>query len=279
MIEQNESKDFVIDEKNISIDKIVAETGEIDYLQELIDHDFSSDEPTDFDKYYSVLESAERDNDEFKSNEAIYLIKELGPIYLDQEYLKELNKLQDNFTAFMKKHEVNSDVVKKMTEDDKNKVFAIGKFINKTLIQKINELKFTFALSIEEYKFIYSALRNKMSYDGTEVFNMVELKQKNLDVWEETYKALPKQAKEFYVTIDIRNVVMLYHFLSKHTVKGIDKEFYYFVEVLTKISETNKLFNAYNIIKDRFNSEYFVWSGSLTPLPEEGVPTVGTKVE
>lgn len=269
-LETKEAQDFAIDEQS---------TVEVDLLQELIDHDYSSDEPTDFDAYYSVLENATKDNEEFKANEATYVIDELSNIYLDKKYSEDLTKLQANFKAFMKKYNVNSDLVKTMTEDEKNKVFAIGKFINKSLIQKINDLTFTFSIGREEYKFMFSALRNKMSYDGTEVFNMIELKENYLDVWEEKFKALPKNVDEFYVTIDIRNVVMLYHFLSKHTVKGIDKEFYYFINILKKISETNRLFNAYNIIKDRFNSEFFVWSGSLTPMGKEEAKAEAEKVE
>lgn len=238
---------------------------EIDFLQELVDHDFMADDDTDFDKYFSVLENLERDNDEFKNNEASYIIEDLGPKFLDPDFLTELNRLQDNMKAFMRKHSAETDLIKGMTEPDKDKIFAIGKFLNRNFVQKVNELTFTFPLSREEYKFIHTAFWSKLTYDGTEVFNLIELKS-YLDQWDETFKSLPKQAEEMYVTIDIRNVVMMYHFLSKHKVKGIEKEFYYFVQVLGKIADTNKLFNAYNVVKERMNSEFFVWSGSITPM-------------
>lgn len=268
MAEVENTQDFVLENE---IKARPEDIEEIDLLQEIVDHDFSSDQATDFDKYFQVLESAERDNSEFKANEADYIIKELGDIYLDQDFLTELNKSKENMRAFMRKHDVNAPIIKSMTEQEKDKVFAVGKFLNKHFIQKINELKFTFSLSIDEYKFIQSALRSKMSYDGTEVFNMIELKENYLDEWEKTFREIKsnKDLKEFFVTIDIRNVVMLYHFLSKYSVKGINEEFYHFVNVLKKISDTNKLFNAYNVVKERMNSEFFVWSGSITPMPED----------
>ena len=255
-----DTQDFVLEQE-----PVVNEMQEIDLLEELSNHDFSSDEPTDIDKYFAVLEDAERDNELFKSQESENIITELSPKYMDEDYLKDLNKSKENLLSFIKKHDVNGDIIQKMSEQDKDKVFAIGKFLNRCFVSKVNELTFTFELTIEEYKFISTAFRSKMSYDGTEVFNLIELKQRYLDEWEQKYKALPKGVPGFFVTIDIKNVVMLYHFLSKHTVKGVEKEFYYFVEVLTKIADTNRLFNAYNVVKDRLNSEFFVWSGSITP--------------
>jgi len=265
MDELKDAQEFALESNEVELNENTIQ--EIDLLQELVDHDFSSDEATDFEKYFNVLESAERDNETFKKEEADYIIAELGPKYLDKTYLDELEKLKNNLTSFIKKHDVNSDLIKNMSETDKDKLFAIGKFLNKNIVHKINDLTFTFTISRDEYKFINSVMNNRMSYDGTEVFNLIELKNTYLDKWDEDFKKLPKVANEMFITIDIRNVVMLYHFLSKYSVKGIGDEFIKFVSILQKIADTNKLFNAYNIVKDRINSDYMIWVGAMTPMP------------
>ena len=55
----------------------------------------------------------------------------------------------------------------------------------------------------------------------------------------------------------------MYHFLGKHKVKGIKKEFYNFANVLKQIAETNKLYNAYNIMKDRIDKKFIIWTTAL----------------
>ena len=84
--------------------------------------------------------------------------------------------------------------------------------------------------------------------------------------WKETDKALPKQIESFMVDIDIKNIVMLYHFLGKHSVKGIGAEFYTFASILGKIADTNKIYNAYNIIKSRLDNDFALWTSAITEL-------------
>ena len=66
-----DTQDFVLEQE-----PVVNEMQEIDLLEELSNHDFSSDEPTDIDKYFAVLEDAERDNELFKSQESENLKKQ-----------------------------------------------------------------------------------------------------------------------------------------------------------------------------------------------------------
>jgi hypothetical protein len=43
------------------------------------------------------------------------------------------------------------------------------------------------------------------------------------------------------------------------------------MSVLTKIGETVKIFNALNVIKDRLNTDFQIWTASITP--DENVVT------
>ena len=208
-----------------------------------------------------------------KSLEAENIVKELAPQYIDEEFLNKLNKSFDNVKSFIKKYNVELDDVKNLSETEKDKLFAIGSFLNKNAGYTLNDLMFGITLTREEYKFIYTAVERKLSYDGTEVFNMISLNENVLQEWHKVDDSLPKNIPTMLVKTDINNVVMLYHFLVKHSVKGLDKEFYTFASVLNKIADTNKLFNAYNVMKERLNTDFALWTSALE------TETEGTVIE
>ncbi|NPV12787.1 MAG: hypothetical protein HPY57_13450 [Ignavibacteria bacterium] len=253
------TNDFVIEDEN----KITAENV-IDPLDNLVNHDFSSDNEINLDESYEMLNLIERENNIAKTFEAENVIKELEHLYVDVKYKEKLTKSFNNVKSFINKYNIEKEEVKNMTEDEKTKIFAIGSFLNKNISHILNELQFNITFTREEYKFIESAIR-KLTYDGNEVFNIIELNEKYLKQWKELDKSLPKNLNSMIVTIDIKNVVMLYHFLSKHTVKGLDKEFYTFATVLQKIADINKLYNAYNVLKERLNTDFRIWTGAMEP--------------
>jgi len=247
----------------------------IDPLDNLVNHDFSSGKEINLEESYEMLEIVEKESKMAKLFEAENIIKEYEDIYVDSEHKEKLNKSFDSVKDFMKKYNIEKDDVKNLTESEKNKIFAIGSFLSKNAGRILNELKYNISLSREEYKFISSAIEQKLSYDGNEVFNIIELNEKYLKEWKEIDKSLPKQVPSFIINIDIKNTVMLYHFLGKHTVKGLGKEFYVFANVLKKIADVNKLFNAYNILMERLNNDFRIWAGAMEPdAPVKGfVPT------
>lgn len=259
-VEIENTKDFVIEEND---NKNITEQI-IDPLDKLINHDFLSNDEINLDESYELLKNIERENNISKTFEAENIIKELEHIYIDIEYKEKLIKSFDNVKSFIKKYNIEKDEIKNMSENEKTKLFAIGSFLNKNMGHILNELQFNITLTREEYKFIENAIK-KLTYDGNEVFNIIELNEKYLKQWRELDKSLPKNIDSMIIKIDIKNIVMLYHFLSKYTIKGIDKEFYIFASVLQKIADTNKLFNAYNILKERLNTDFRIWTGAMEP--------------
>lgn len=265
--ELNNMQEFAIEEDNEKLEVI-------DPLDKLVNHDFSTDSEINLEESYEMLNVIERENKLAKTFEAENIIKELEHLYVDVNYRDKLNKCFNNVKSFIKKYNIEKDEVKNMSEDEKTKTFAIGSFLNKNIGHMLNELQFSLTFTREEYKFIESAIR-KLTYDGNEVFNIIELNEKYLKQWRETDKALPKNVPSFIVNIDIKNVVMLYHFLSKHTVKGLDREFYIFATVLQKIADTNKLYNAYNVLKERLNYDFTVWTSAMEPQAQPQQPVQG----
>jgi hypothetical protein len=64
--------------------------------------------------------------------------------------------------------------------------------------------------------------------------------------------------------INVNDVIILYHLVSKYKVKGVNSNFYNYLSLLTKIGERIKLFNAYNVWVQRLSDDFQLWGSSLT---------------
>jgi hypothetical protein len=252
--------------QEFSISEIENEQAQtyVDPLDELVSHDFSSDEEINLDESYEMIGVLENEVKKAKINEAEEIINELSDTYLTN-CKEKITKSIDNVKAFIKKYNIEKEEVKSLNDSERTKLYGIGSFLLKNVTQNINEMIFDITLTRSEYKFIHMALSQKLSYDGNEVFNIIELNNNYLLKWKEMDRKLPKDIDTMVIDIDIRNVVMMYHFLGKHTVKGLGAEFYDFASVLQKIGDTNRLFNAYNILQQRLNTDFSIWSSALEP--------------
>jgi len=258
--ELNNMQEFALPEQNtVKIENV------IDPLEDLVNHDFASNTEINLEESYEMLSILERESKLAKTLEAENVIEEIATKYIDEEYKSKIDKGFENVKAFIRKYNIELDEVKNLTDKEKDKLFAIGSFLNKNLGTTLNDLMFSITVTREEYKFIATAVERKLEYDGNEVFNIIELNERYLKEWKELDKMLPKQVPTMVINIDIKNVVMLYHFLGKHKVKGLDREFYVFASVLQKIADTNRLYNAYNVMKERLNIDFNIWVGALEP--------------
>ena len=179
---------------------------------------------------------------------------------------EKINKIMSSIDDIIKRYDVEKDIVKSMSEADKDKIFAIAKQLNLTLAKVINSMTFDVEISKDEYKFIFQTFKNKVSYDGNDVLIMGSNELINLIFqWYEMDKKLPKDVNSMMISVDIKSLVIMYQFLGRTTVKGLDKEFYTFGSILSKIKEMNDVFGAYNTIKERVSSKFLIWGGALTP--------------
>ena len=246
-------------------EKIEEKADIIDPLDKLVGLTFDGDSEVNIEEYAEVLNIMERDASMLKSQEADEIVKDAGNKYLKPEYLA---KLEDSYTAitnFYKKYDPNSDMIKNMDENGRTNLYAVANFINKNYDNLVDNMDFEIELTRDEYIFLSTALERKVTYDGNEVFNIIDLNERYLKHWKEKFKSLGKKEKTFVIDVYIKNIVMLYHFLQKHTVKGLNAEFYNFSYVLQKIAETNKVYNAFNIKKERANTNFMLWNSALNP--------------
>jgi len=235
----------------------------IDPLDTLVNLDFK--EEINIEEYSEVIGLMKINSAELKANEADEIVKESGNKYLNPDYLIKLETTYTNINNFYKTYDPNKDLIKNMAETDKTKLFAIAKFLNSNYGELVDNMEFSMELTKEEYIFLSTAIERKLHYDGNEVFNIIDLNERYLKTWKENFKKLSKSDKTFVIDVDIKNIVMLYHFLQKHTVKGLSSEFYNFAEVLQKIAETNKVYNAFNIKKERSKTNLLNWISAVEP--------------
>lgn len=239
-------------------------------LEELENFDFINGEELKVDDYYDMIEAlkvSKNQTDEKKEAllqlEAENIIKETAVKFLGEEFTNKYNLQKDNLWAFLRKYDVNTDLVKAMTEKDKDKLYDIAEFLFNDYQMNLNHLNFIFPLSFEEHKFLYEVMVKKLEYNQDEVFQMEELKDKYLDFYK-SFKKDGVNSIDMGTVINVNHLIILYHLFSKYKVKGVGPEFENFKGILRKIGERTKLYNAYNTVVQRLSQQFQVWGGSLT---------------
>lgn len=243
---------------------------EIDPIEDIINYDFSSNEEFNFDENYGHLQELKSSSEEAKQLEAENVIKDLCPKYMNEQEVLEIEKLKKNMEAFLRKYNVEGEYMKAIPstpdgEKLKTKIFAIGQLLYNNFHSRINNISFNILWTRDEYKLINYAFTDKGEHDGQSVYNIYELKTTYLDAWKDTERKLDRSTTSFLINIDIKNMVMFYHYINKHVVKGLGKDFETFKSILDKIVDTHKIFNAFGVIKERLGVDFNFWVGALTP--------------
>lgn len=240
----------------------------IDPLDVLVNHDFSTD--MDYNECVEILDILDKDMITAKNNEALDTIAKLSIEYVEPKYLTELNNSLENIRKMIKRYDVNSDFVKNMTEVEKNNIFKIAKFLMKNLNLKVNEINYSLTLTRDEYKFLSHVLEHKTKYDGNDVLNAADVNI-YLKKWKEIDKMIPKQEPSFNVSIDIRSLITIYHFINRYSVTGTEKDFYTFSDILNKMNDANRVFTSYNVLKENLNTEIMIWTSAIDEAKKEEI--------
>ena len=258
-MDNTELKDFAIDGVNIEDVKIISSTDELDNF------DFSSEQPFDIDGNYELISALKKEDEDeamkalVKLREAKNIIEKNAKTFLSAEFVDMYNKEEENLLNLIKKYDPNIDEIRAMSEEDKDKIYHIAQYLFNIYQKKLNDLLFFFPLTKEEVKFIFNVFRNKLEYDQNEVFQMKDIKENYLD------KEFTKQDDGNYMTyINVNDLIIFYHLISKYKVKGITQEHYDYLSILTKVGERIKLFNAYNVVVQRLSEDFQLWGGNLS---------------
>lgn len=230
--------------------------------------DFSSEKEFDIDQSFELInflkkkEKTDEQKELIKLQEAKNIIAEAGK-YVDQNFVDDFNKKEENLINLIKRYDPNKEIVKNMTETEKDKIYEIAQYLFNEYQKGLNVLTFNFPLSTKEHKFIMDTFRKELEYDQNEVFQLKELKSNYLDQEFEMNK-IEGKVVGFKTSINVNDLIVFYHLFAKLKVKGIDSDFYNFVEILTKIADRIKLFNAYNVVIQRLSNDFQMWGGALS---------------
>lgn len=251
----------------MSTEKTAREEG----LKKMESFDFGGSEPFDLESNYELVKKDGVDKEEAKSREATNILDSLGPHYMSSDEISELKKDEENVRNFIRRYDANKPEVQSMSEPQKDMVFGIAGYLVNKYAAKVTDAKFNISFSMNEFKFLHSVLTERIEFDSNEIFNMSELKEKFLDgafeAYEETRKM--KQSHGFQIEIGIKSLIILFHLFSKHKVKGASGSFELFRDLVAKMADMHKLFNAMNVVKERIGTEYQIWGAGLTTEPKE----------
>lgn len=234
----------------------------LDKAKELETINFKESNDFNYVEYYNVIEKIANKNSTLKNEEAENLVKEFAEKVIDKDYVDTLSKKRESILDFIRKYDPNTDIIKNMSEHDVDKVYAISNYLVNSYIKYLNDMMFNFEFSNAELKFINNILTKSIEYNGDEVFNYVELYD---NLWKEVRDTFEKdRTKQTYTfKVNIKMILILHHLIKNYKVRGITDEFKHFRNVLYRIAQTNKLFNAYNIIVERIKDDCKLWGAAL----------------
>lgn len=283
MTEKKEIKEEIKDE---SFDKIKEDQNLKDYeiktSDDILNIDFSSDDEVNLDEAYEFVKVSKKPKETkelVEKREADNIIKNSSSKYLDPDYINTMNKEHENLKNMLRKYDVNKDVVKKLTEVEKDKIYALAEYLFNEFQKKLNNMNFYFPLTMDEWKFMFDVLYNKIEYDQNEIFQLKEVREKYLDNVKDSVKELQNNENEISTIVNVNDLIIIYHLISKYKVKGVNKSHYSYLNLLTKIGERIKLFNAYNTWIQRLSNDFQSWGSSLTVDEETIKGTVPKKPE
>jgi len=142
-------------------------------------------------------------------------------------------------------------------------------------------MTFNFGITKDEWKFMYDVMYHKIEYDQNELFQLKEVRERYLEGVKEIDKTLNTDI--IPSVINVNDLIILYHLISKFKVKGINKQHFSYLTLLTKIGERIKLFNAYNVLIQRLSADFQTWGSCLSvdndevnnisEIPNDDIPT------
>lgn len=143
------------------------------------------------------------------------------------------------------------------SEEVKDELYKNAQVLWKEYSNLLKEAKFNFILNKKQFKYLLDDILSKMEYDVNSVFFILELsgliremrKQENYD----------KDSDIESFKLDATQITYLYHIISKHTVRGLNKGTYLFSEILLRIGEISKVFNYYDANGKNLSTDIHDW--------------------
>jgi hypothetical protein len=152
------------------------------------------------------------------------------------------------------------------TEEVKDSLYDQAKEKWQSYTKEFKDVAFTLHLDREQHEYLLSLLNNDLEYDVNTVFFAIELVNL-LGEWNKTTKELPSGLSEYLV--DATEITYIYHLISKHKVRGINKTTDLFTKVLLRIGEISKMVNYYDNQAKTLSKLIQEWVASFDDIPKE----------
>ena len=231
---------------------------------------FNSDEKFDLNTEYTTLfedvDEQKISSNDNKIKDAEKIISETGQKYIESKSLQKYENLFTNLDIFLNRFQTDSEEVKSMTKEHRDKLFGYGRELFSAYQTQYSSLNFNFELSMKEWNYMDNILTKKLSYNGNELFNFWELFTKFIEPTRNYIKDLPKNIESFIPICSIQSLVLVSHLLMKHEEKGSTDHFFYFKNVLTEVGQMTRLFNAYGVILERYTNMFNNWVDALNAM-------------
>lgn len=151
------------------------------------------------------------------------------------------------------------------SEEIKDSLYDEAKKKWQSYTQELKDVAFTFHLDKEQHEYLLNLLNNELEYDVNTVFFAIEL-VKLLGEWNKTQPELESGLSQYLA--DATEITYIYHLISKHKVKGINKQTELFTGLLLRIGEISKIVSYYDNHAKSLSKTIQDWVASFEETPE-----------
>jgi hypothetical protein len=188
-------------------------------------------------------------------------------IILNSEYE---NKLDSKLSEIEKYIRSNSG--KGQTDEEKDNLYKNAQEMYKEYVEILRNTKYNFHLNRPQFKFLTDLILLKLEYDVNTVFFAIELTEMMGGMRNIKYS---NDVEVLSVPVNATEITYIYHLISKHKVKGLTKDAYYFSQILKRIGNISKIFNYYDASAKSMTGDIQDWVASF----EDGVSVEKFKQE
>lgn len=179
-------------------------------------------------------------------------------VILKSDFEVELDRKEAEIEKYMSENEG-----KDKSDEEKDELYRQAQILWNDYADEMREAKYQFYLNRPQYNFLTDLILTKMEYDVNTVFLAIELSNTLRRLKETQNFNDDKELNGFEV--NATEITYIYHLISKHKVKGLDKKSYSFAEVLKRIGDISKIVNYYDGIGKNLSTEIQNWVASFDP--------------
>lgn len=146
-------------------------------------------------------------------------------------------------------------------EADKDKAFGEARAKWNEYAGVVKTANFSFIVTKDQFEYLLNVLETQLSYGVDEIFVALQLREAFLDTLS------PTKGRKVPVvqTMTKDTMLLLYHTVAKHRVKGLGATAQNFAAILHAIGAISKVFNFYDQESKHLSSDIENWAAAVTP--------------